>query len=309
LVRQVIINADDFGLSPAVNKGIVEAYRAGGITSTSLMVNMPGFGDAVRYAKSLRGLGIGLHFNLTYGRPVSDPADVPSLVKSDGSFHDGKRPRARDAADVAKELNAQWRRFASTGLRPAHLDSHHLLHQNDPVIFKVMAEKAVRENVPLRRSQTNHLLPIAPLPSMTDAILLDTYGDGEGKQRLLGYLTGLPEGTTEIVCHPGRVDRVLQGISEWTDVRERELSVFADPEIARTMRELGIVPVNYRVMRDRPALADIPLPARSASKAQPALRSRAPKRHFASGPARKRPSPKRGSRSRPPGTRDRKRMR
>lgn len=75
--RQVIINADDFGLSPAVNRGIIEAYRAGGITSTSMMVNMPGLADAVHAARSLPGLGVGLHFNLTYGRPLSDPA--PSL--------------------------------------------------------------------------------------------------------------------------------------------------------------------------------------------------------------------------------------
>lgn len=71
--QQVIINADDFGLSPAVNRGIIEAYRMGGITSTSMMVNMPGFDEAVYLAKLLPGLGVGLHFNLTYGYPVSDP--------------------------------------------------------------------------------------------------------------------------------------------------------------------------------------------------------------------------------------------
>lgn len=79
--RQVIINADDFGLSPAINDGIIKAYQSGGITSTSMMVNMPGFDHAVHAAQSLPDFGIGLHFNLTYGCPVCDPGSVSSLVK------------------------------------------------------------------------------------------------------------------------------------------------------------------------------------------------------------------------------------
>ncbi|MDR9854205.1 ChbG/HpnK family deacetylase [Paenibacillus sp. VCA1] len=295
--RQVIINADDFGLSPAVNGGIIRAYQAGGITSTSLMVNMPGSEDAVNASRWLQGLGIGLHFNLTYGKPLSNPASIPSLVRPDGVFHDGRTMRFRDAADVKKELDAQWNRMIGTGLIPTHLDSHHLLHQNDPVIYKVMAEKAVIENVPLRKSQIVHPLRGVQLPGMTDAVLLDTYGDSGAKQRLMRYLRSLPEGITEIVCHPGYVDDVLRGISEWTDIRERELSVFTDPDLAYAMQSMGIIPVNYTALK-LPANILHPAPlsdhnpprarrsrgktgkSKSATRAGNASKSRRNARHF-----------------------------
>ncbi|MGO4729346.1 carbohydrate deacetylase [Paenibacillus sp. 2KB_22] len=247
--RQVIINADDFGLSPAINEGIIKAYQAGGITSTSMMVNMPGFDHALHAARSLPDFGIGLHFNLTYGCPVCDPGSVSSLVKKDGSFHNGNSVYVRDPADIIKELDAQWNQFIEAFRYPTHLDAHHLLHQNDPMIYQIMSEKAIRENVPLRKSQIVHSIPQAPTPRMTEMILLDTYGDNEGLQRLLHHLFTLQEGTTEIVCHPGYVDDILLGISEWTDIRERELAVFMNEEIPRTMRALNILPVNYTALK------------------------------------------------------------
>ncbi len=248
--RQVIINADDFGLSPGVSQGIIQAYRAGGITSTSMMVNMPGLDHALSLARSLPDLGVGLHFNLTYGRPVSDPALVPSLVKPDGAFHQGQCGLIREFADIAIELDAQWNVLAQALLPPTHLDSHQLLHQNDPIIFKIMAEKAVRENIPLRRSQVRHASPDLPSPRMTDTILLDTYGDHEGLQRLLQHLSTLPDGITEIVCHPGYVDDALREISNWLDIREHELAVFVNQDVPRTIQALGIVPINYRAVLD-----------------------------------------------------------
>lgn len=247
--RQVIINADDFGLSPGVNQGIIQAYQAGGITSTSMMVNMPGFDHALSLARSLPDLGIGLHFNLTYGRPVSDPAIVPSLVNPDGAFHQGQCGLIRDFTDITKELDAQWNVLAQASLSPTHLDSHQLLHQNDPIIFQIMAEKAVRENIPLRRSQVRHASPM-PAPRMTDTILLDTYGDHEGLQRLLQHLSKLPDGITEIVCHPGYVDGALRKISNWLDIREHELAVFVNQDVPRTIQALGIMPINYKAVMD-----------------------------------------------------------
>ncbi|WP_017688669.1 ChbG/HpnK family deacetylase [Paenibacillus sp. PAMC 26794] len=261
--RQVIINADDFGLSPSVNQGIIQAYLAGGITSTSMMVNMPGLDHAVSSACSLPDLGIGLHFNLTYGRPVSEPSQVPSLVNPDGSFYKGDNVTIRDIADIAKELDAQWNAFIQTSFTPTHLDSHQLLHQNDPRIYKIMAEKAVRENIPLRRSQIRHSIPDLSAPRMTDTILLDTYEGPEGLRRLLHHLSSLRAGVTEIVCHPGYVDDVLRDISNWLDIREHELKVFINPIIPRTLQELGIIPINYKTMNAIPDAYSELLPIRT----------------------------------------------
>ncbi|WP_413378330.1 carbohydrate deacetylase [Paenibacillus taichungensis] len=312
--RQVIINADDFGLSPAVNEGIIKAYHAGGITSTSMMVNMPGFNHAVRSAWSLPDFGIGLHFNLTYGRSISDPDSVPSLVRPDGTFHNGIRTSVRDSDDVARELDAQWNRFVGTSLYPAHLDSHHLLHQNDPLIYKVMAEKAIRENIPLRRSQIVHSIPNVPNPLMSNTILLDTYGDQEGLQRLLHHLFSLPEGITEIVCHPGYVDDVLRGISEWTDIREDELSVFINEEVPQTIQALGIVPISYKAMMDTPdepcelsELPEIPRPSQPIKK-KILLAGPRPHRELKRKRKTRRWFKKRGTKPRPSATRIRKRV-
>ena len=85
---RLVINADDFGLSAGVNRGILAAHAAGTVTSTSLLPNLPAFDDAVRSARATPTLGIGLHFNLTTGAPVSAPDQVPSLVDSaTGQFH------------------------------------------------------------------------------------------------------------------------------------------------------------------------------------------------------------------------------
>src|SRR5438067_10426812 len=76
---RLVINADDFGLSAGVNRGILEAHAAGTVSSTSLLVNAPGFADAVRGARSAPGLGVGLHLNLTAGSPVPSPGAVATL--------------------------------------------------------------------------------------------------------------------------------------------------------------------------------------------------------------------------------------
>lgn len=272
--RQLIINADDFGLSPGVNQGIIQAYQAGGITSTSMMVNMPGFDHALSLAQSLPDLGIGLHFNLTYGRPVSDPALVPSLVKPDGAFHQGQCGLIRNFADIAKELDAQWNVLTQASLSPTHLDSHQLLHQNDPIIFKIMAEKAIRENIPLRRSQVRHASPDMPAPRMTDMILLDTYGDHEGLHRLLQHVSTIPDGITEIVCHPGYVDDALCEISNWLDIREHELAVFVNQDVPRTIQALGIVPINYRAVVDTTDTSCELSPIQMTSPLKPAEKKR-----------------------------------
>lgn len=249
-MKYLIINADDFGLSPGVNQGIVEAYQAGGISSTTLMVNMPGLGDAVRLAGLHPELGVGLHFNLTYGRPISDPRLIPSLVQADGRFHPISAICSRELRDIEIELSAQWNRFIATGLRPTHLDAHHHLHQTFPEVYEAMARLAAKENIPMRKPQ----LPYGenehatPLPLTVNHVLLDTYENEDGLQKLLSYLRHLPDGSTEIMCHPGYVDETLRGISQLTQERESELMVFRNPAVSETIRDRGIRLIHYGLL-------------------------------------------------------------
>ena len=94
MTTKAIINADDFGLSPGVNRGIVSGFRDGVLTSTTMLVNLPHFEDAVNLARDNPDLPVGIHLSLLWGRPVSEPHRVPTLIERDGCFPD-LSPRLR----------------------------------------------------------------------------------------------------------------------------------------------------------------------------------------------------------------------
>tara|TARA_B110000438_G_scaffold204160_2_gene195857 strand:- start:1215 stop:2063 length:849 start_codon:yes stop_codon:yes gene_type:complete len=150
------VNADDFGLTGDVTRGILAAHRNGQVSSTTLMVNTPGTEEAVEAASDHPNLGIGLHFNLTEGRPLTD---APSLVDGDGRFLLrgellGRAFRRQiDPDDVARELDAQLSRFHDLGLTPTHMDSHQHVHMAPP-IFRAMG--------PVLRGQVHRLRVARP---------------------------------------------------------------------------------------------------------------------------------------------------
>ena len=116
-------------MSPGVSRGILEAHTRGVVTSTTVLVNAPGAAEALEAARSASGLGLGLHVNLSFGRPVLPSNAVPSLVEGDGGFYSGGRLLAAmkrfRADDVQRELTAQFARFVQlVGRPPDHLDSH-----------------------------------------------------------------------------------------------------------------------------------------------------------------------------------------
>ena len=135
MTKRAIINADDFGLSPGVNRGILEAFRDGVLTSTTMLVNLGHFDDAVRLARENPDLPVGIHLSLLWGNPVSRPSAVPTLVESDGSFPSSLGTLARryflgrlSASQVEQEFMNQIRVFTETGLVPTHVDTHKHVH-------------------------------------------------------------------------------------------------------------------------------------------------------------------------------------
>lgn len=151
-MKQLIVNADDFGLAPSVNKAIIDCYRRRNVTSATMMVNMPGAEDAARLAKENPGLGVGLHFSLTEGRPLSR---CPSLVDERGRFFErGKLLRriafgAVAAADIEAEFAAQLEKAKALGVKLTHVDSHQHLHMS-PWIFRLVYPLLEKEGVPIR---------------------------------------------------------------------------------------------------------------------------------------------------------------
>ncbi|MEO9967578.1 MAG: ChbG/HpnK family deacetylase [Reichenbachiella sp.] len=124
---RLIINADDFGLTRSVNQAIIETYKAGNLTSATLMVNMPGTEHAVDQAKKNPGLAVGLHFCITEGFPLSE---AKTLIDDSGRFLSRGQLIRRiilgrvDRGDIAEEFEAQLDKFNNYGLTPTHSDSH-----------------------------------------------------------------------------------------------------------------------------------------------------------------------------------------
>lgn len=131
----LLINADDFGLTPGVNRSIVELHRAGVLSSATLMATGKYFEDAVAQAEATPTLEVGCHVLLVDGVPALDPAQIPSLVRADGQFRPSLARFAADlelgrirAEEIEAEAAAQIRRVQAAGLRVSHIDTHKHTH-------------------------------------------------------------------------------------------------------------------------------------------------------------------------------------
>lgn len=155
-MKTLIVNADDFGLCDGVNAAIIDAYGAGGLSSATLLVNGRAAAAAAALARQHPGLGVGLHFNLTLGRPCAGPGRIAELLDTGGEFPSRTELARRllrgriSAAQIGHELEAQLAAFARLGLRPTHIDSHQHVHAFPPV-FDVLARVCAERSLPLRQ--------------------------------------------------------------------------------------------------------------------------------------------------------------
>lgn len=244
-MAELIVNADDFGLTPGVNRGILEACERGIVTSTSLIVNLPELAQSVACLRRGPDIGVGLHLNLTQGRPVSSPSDVPSLVDAAGLLqgdHD-RIAAAWTTDDVRRELTAQCDLFRATGLPLSHLDAHKHIHRHLHVL-DVVIDLARALHLPVRPLHRERLTAanIASPVRYVDAV----YFEKDSRKRLLERLRGLPPGVSEFGCHPGYADALLRDRSVWVEERERELALLTSDDVRTAVRDLGITLVDYR---------------------------------------------------------------
>jgi chitin disaccharide deacetylase len=147
-LRRLIVNADDFGRSAAINRAIVSAHREGILTSASLMVNEPGCDEAVKMARDNPRLGVGLHLTLICGRAASPPEEIPGLADSKGGF--SNHPVAAGCRyffsgplkeSLRREIRAQFERFFATGLALDHVNGHLNMHLH-PVVLNLLLDMA-----------------------------------------------------------------------------------------------------------------------------------------------------------------------
>jgi len=222
VTRVLIVNADDFGRSHGINRGIALAHDRGIVTSASAMVRWPAAAEAAELARKRPGLGVGLH------------VDLSEWAYRDGRWRVVYEIAADDRAAVAAEVEAQLERFRSLfGREPTHLDSHQHVHREEPARSVVIdAGRALR----------------IPVRECTPGIVYrgDFYGQtGEGEplpeaitlESLLTLLASFSLGVTELACHPAAE---LEAGSSYAAERPAELQVLCDPRLKAAVEAEGI---------------------------------------------------------------------
>ncbi len=245
--RTLIVNADDFGLTRGVSRGILEARRAGIVTSTTVIVNRPIDAGLIDELKA-SGLGIGLHLNLTLGPPVSDPRRVSSLVDAQGQFiRDALEVAARARKDEARiELGTQIDAFRRLiGRFPTHLDSHHHVGRH-PSILELVLDFAKAIRVPVRSQDDLVRAAARRLKLRTPDHFVGESGPEPywTAERVLAELTALGAGVTEFMTHPGHYDEDL-AYSRYGKQREAELAGLTDPRAHDLVEREGIRLVHF----------------------------------------------------------------
>jgi len=274
--RFLIINADDYGLAPGITAAILDLARRGAITSASAIVTMPGSAEALVAARAV-DLDLGLHLNLCAGTPLSPPDAIPSLLAGGAT----RSPRFATAGElqwrylsgrldldeVRRECRAQIERFLATGATPSHLDSHCHLHAL-PRLYRLTAELAGRYGIPgVRRAASNFIFRPPRLPLFSRVVgfprydaspyapyqsnyfsVLTVMGPARTPRPLHALLRALPDGVTELVCHPGYVDDELLSIDTLTHAREREWLLLTRPHLGEALTREGIRLVSWRAM-------------------------------------------------------------
>ncbi len=268
--KRLIINADDFGISRGVNVGIIEAAEAGTVTSASLIVNLPGFADALDRAVPCPALSLGLHLNFTLGRPLTAAASLTQ--RQSGEFYPLRLLMARaslgllDAQDIARECLAQIDRMTDAGFPPTHLDSHRHIHAHPAIsgsVTKAAGSRGIFEvRVPCEPWHLNAsdwraslkkagLLIAARVSRLKPAnrgkrfVGVSLQGTDSFAARLFALIPQLPPGTTELMVHPGYVDASLAAQDSYTRARETELKVLCSRQFRELLVRCGVTLTNF----------------------------------------------------------------
>jgi chitin disaccharide deacetylase len=277
-----ILNADDFGLSPGINRGIIEAHRDGIVTSASLMAVGDAFEEAVAFAHEFPSLSLGIHLTLVEGSPVLPPDKVPSLVTADGHFCRSLRMFLLKwlagqirIHDVEREFAAQIEKAMDHVVKIDKLDSHMHVHLLPGIVqavqtvasrYRIRVVRLPRERIVWwgdrpsivglwRRATIASLATFWARPLAAAGLVYSTRFSGIAESghltedSLLRLLQGLQPGITEVMLHPGYRDSIVGRwpMSRWYE-REQELKALMSPRVKTTVRNFGIRLVNYRTL-------------------------------------------------------------
>jgi predicted glycoside hydrolase/deacetylase ChbG (UPF0249 family) len=264
--KLLIINADDLAMSHSENRASLAALDQKLVTSATVMVPAPWFGEVAAYAKTHPDADLGLHLTLTaewqtfrWG-PVTPRTLVPSLVGPDGFFYATTEEFARNAKldEVEREVRAQIERAKSMGLDPTHLDAHmHALYVT-PQLFAVLRKVARHYKLPIRMARNEQvfrdLLPyvdaadpfpdsiFSPMPDVQPAAWKDYY---------INVVKNLQPGVTELFVHLAHDDAEMRAVTVnypvWDAAwRQRDLDVISSPEFRKALADNRVILIGWR---------------------------------------------------------------
>lgn len=275
-MKQLIVSADDFGLSKSINEGIAKAYREGIVTSINILPTGPSFEESLYLIKDLKLEEIGAHLSLTETSPVTDPAKVTSLVTKEG-FFSANYPSffinlflgKIKTDDIYLELRSQLDRLKRTNLPIISLNSHEHIHMM-PFLLKIFIELAGEYSIPfIRYPHGDRLVSPFSLKKLFKMIALSYFGKriermvresgiyaadnflghldsgNLSEDLLIRLLDNLREGTTELVCHPGYLSSQVTDRYAFHLNCEGELSALTSRRVKRIIEDRGIKLVTY----------------------------------------------------------------
>ncbi|SDA42279.1 hopanoid biosynthesis associated protein HpnK [Dialister histaminiformans] len=282
--KQLIINADDFGIHLAVNEAVRKAATEGILTSTSLMAGGDAFDEAVEMARSMPSLGIGIHLTLVGGiKPVLPPSEVPSLTWDNGVFcHDYGKLIVRDLegkislSEVYAEWDAQIQKIMNTGLPVTHMDGHQHMHMW-PHFYPIARDLAKKYHISCMRvpdedvlygMKDGHIIRWAAKNGLSllsrmhrpdlkknhirtnDHFFGMLYGGHLSPERFAKFILQTKPGITEIMCHPSADTRAMEDTFHWGYHGEDELAGLLADINRELIEKKQISLISYRDVRE-----------------------------------------------------------
>lgn len=244
-MNQLIINADDFGLSEGVTRGIVRCMLEGVVSTTTAMVCVDGSPALIQEYAQQVPVRVGLHLQVTGGTPVLPAEKVPSLVDESGRFPKNRKGLGTmETQEVLAEWRAQAERLQSLGVTISHIDAHHHTHAREDTL-PAYVQLAKELGVPARQkgAMTRKALQAAGV-EIPDLFVGSWYAK-KLSSRCLGQLvaaafTHLGGGVVELMCHPAEIDEPLRQRSVYVREREKELRTLIHPRTKARFEAMGV---------------------------------------------------------------------
>jgi chitin disaccharide deacetylase len=264
--RLLIVNADDYGLTPAVSRAILRAHAEGIVTSTSAIALAPGFEPSAAWLRDTAGIGVGAHLAAVgEDPPLLSAREIPTLVDKAGRLPSSWRvflPRMAagriDPADLRREFTAQVECIRAAGLSPAHVDTHQHLHlwpSVGEVVLDVAAAAGITAMRIIRSAERGPVgVTVRRLGRRLErqarargvrfpatATGLDEAGtlDRPRLDRAIDRLASATGASAELATHPGEPDDPGLHRYDWGYVWDRELAALTDPDIRRRVEHAG----------------------------------------------------------------------